>query len=159
MSDPSSPKPPATRATGFGSTGHEFGKRRPQPPTLSAPPSKRSGHVALLVMGTLAIGGTAYAFVAHRACQPQEPGMAAPSVTTPGVATPGQPVADTGCAQRGWSSGHSSGGYGGNHWGFFGGSSSGTGSSTGVSESSFSSGVSRGGFGASGHAAGASSGS
>jgi hypothetical protein len=35
---------------------HEFGKRRPAPPS-AFPPPKRSSHVALLVMGTLAVGG------------------------------------------------------------------------------------------------------
>ena len=41
----------------------EFGKRRPLPPPPATPPVKRSGHVALLVMGTLAVGGTAYALM------------------------------------------------------------------------------------------------
>ena len=36
----------------------QFGKRR-LPPLESSPPAKRSGHVALLVMGTLGIGKTA----------------------------------------------------------------------------------------------------
>ena len=34
---------------------HEFGKRRPALPDTPSP--KRSNHVALLVMGTLAVGG------------------------------------------------------------------------------------------------------
>ncbi|MGY4373023.1 hypothetical protein ACVWZ3_000662 [Bradyrhizobium sp. i1.3.6] len=38
----------------------EFGKRRPAPVAPpSGPPVKRSGHVALLVMGTIAVGTTA----------------------------------------------------------------------------------------------------
>ena len=40
----------------------EFGRRRP-PALDPAPPAKRSGHVALLVMGTLAVGGSAYALM------------------------------------------------------------------------------------------------
>ena len=41
-------------------------------PTLlpPAPGPKRSGHVALLVMGTLAVGGTAYALMPGETCQP-----------------------------------------------------------------------------------------
>lgn len=50
----------------------EFGKRRPRPSQLSAPPTKRSGHVALLLMGTLAVGGGAYALMpSERTCDPQ----------------------------------------------------------------------------------------
>ncbi|MGY4368014.1 hypothetical protein ACVW1A_004079 [Bradyrhizobium sp. LB1.3] len=38
----------------------EFGKRRPAAgPPAPQPPVKRSGHVALLVMGTIAVGATA----------------------------------------------------------------------------------------------------
>ena len=41
----------------------EFGKRKPVKPVAApaAPPVKRSGHVALLLMGTFAMGGGAYA--------------------------------------------------------------------------------------------------
>jgi hypothetical protein len=51
----------------------EFGKRRPHtaPPT---PPVKRSGHVALLVMGSLAVGDTAYALMPRTSCEPPAPG-------------------------------------------------------------------------------------
>ncbi|MCC8968367.1 hypothetical protein H8A95_40285, partial [Bradyrhizobium sp. Pear76] len=44
----------------------EFGKRRPVVPAVRPrpdSPSKRSNHVALLVMGTLAVGGGAYALM------------------------------------------------------------------------------------------------
>src|ERR1700760_1568675 len=54
----------------------EFGKRRPvaiQP----AQPVKR-GQVALLLMGTLAIGSGAYALMPNESCVPSQPGMAAP---------------------------------------------------------------------------------
>jgi hypothetical protein len=51
----------------------EFGKRRPHKlPTT--PPVKRSGHVALLVMGSLAVGGTAYALMPRTSCEPPAPG-------------------------------------------------------------------------------------
>ena len=60
----------------------EFGKRRPAPlpePPVASP--KRSSHVALLVMGTLAVGGGAYALMPHQTCQspPVPPGVAAPA--------------------------------------------------------------------------------
>ncbi len=58
----------------------EFGKRRP----VDAPPSgpvKRSNHVALLLMGTFAIGGAAYALMPRENCQPPAPGLAAPAAS------------------------------------------------------------------------------
>jgi len=115
-----------------------FGKRTPAqlPP---APGPKRSNHVALLVMGTLAVGGGAYALMPGNNCQPTSPGMAAP-------ATP-----QTGCVSRG-SSGGGGGGYGrSSGFSFFGDSSS-RAASTGGSQSS--SGVTRGGFGSFAHAFG-----
>jgi hypothetical protein len=55
----------------------EFGKRRPLPPPPATPPVKRSGHVALLVMGTLAVGGTAYALMPRQQnCPQQDPAVA-----------------------------------------------------------------------------------
>ena len=56
----------------------QFGKRRPvavQP----AAPTKRSRHVALLLAGTVAVGGGAYALMPGENCAPGQPGMAAPS--------------------------------------------------------------------------------
>ncbi len=121
----------------------EFGKRRSAPqPSPSSPPPKRSRHVALLMMGTLAVGGGAYALMGPENCQP----------TSPGVANPAQAQGQATCTSRGssFSSGH------GNcsramHLGFFGGDSSNHSSSSGVTESG---GVSRGGFGAFAHAFG-----
>ena len=129
----------------------QFGKRR-LPPLESSPPAKRSGHVALLVMGTLAVGGGAYAMMPHDDCDPKQAGVAAP-------ATPGQPQQNTACQPRRSSSG-------GSHW--YGGSSSRSGfysgdsshvrvpggsatSSTGFAFSGASGGVARGGFGGFGH--------
>jgi hypothetical protein len=108
----------------------EFGQRRPTP-LPPAPGPKRSNHVALLVMGTLAVGGGAYALMPGNNCQPTPPGMAAPT-----------PQANVGCTSRGSSGGS---GYGGSsRYGFYGDVSS-RGAATGSSETS--GGVTRGGFG------------
>ena len=120
----------------------EFGKRQPAPlPPVPGP--KRSNHVALLVMGTLAVGGGAYALMPRESCQP------APA----GVAAPGAPQANAGCTSRGSSSGSGGRGYSGSsRANFFGDSSSRSSSPSGGAESS--SGVSRGGFGSFAHAFG-----
>jgi hypothetical protein len=119
---------------------HEFGKRRPAPAApITSVPAKRSGHVALLLMGTLAVGGGAYALMPGDNCQPAAPGMAAP----------------TGCQPRGSSSSGGSGG-GSSRYGYFSGGSSSGGSSSGTTSSdSGSSQVSRGGFGSFAHSFGA----
>jgi hypothetical protein len=124
----------------------EFGKREPVPlPPARGP--KRSSHVALLVMGTLAVGGGAYALMPGQSCQPAPP-------PAPGMAAPVTPTG-TACTTRtssGSSHGGGSGGYSrSSHFSFFGGDSSGGGSSTSVSSSS---GVTRGGFGSFAHAFG-----
>jgi hypothetical protein len=123
----------------------EFGKRRPVAiPT--AEPVKRSSHVALLLMGTFALGGGAYALMPRENCEPTRPGMAAPS----GVQT------STECQPRGSSSGGGHGSSGGS-WSrsnFFGGDSSAARSSSGSSSDSGSGGVTRGGFGSFAHAFG-----
>jgi hypothetical protein len=116
----------------------EFGKRRPAPVAPpSGPPVKRSGHVALLVMGTIAVGTTAYTLMPRQHCEP-----------SPG-AVPGQTT--TTCSS---SSSSSSGGSGGSRWSsrssFFSSDSS-SHSSSGTSPDSGSSSVSRGGFGSFGH--------
>jgi hypothetical protein len=119
----------------------DFGKREPAqlPP---APGPKRSNHVALLVMGTLAVGGGAYAFMPKQTCEP-------PAPTAPGMAAPAVP---SGCTTR-TSSG--SGG-GGARYSFFSGGSTGSDSSGRGSGSSGTSsgGVTRGGFGSFAHAFG-----
>ncbi|WGR95883.1 hypothetical protein MTX26_29435 [Bradyrhizobium sp. ISRA443] len=124
----------------------EFGKRRPARPPRPGPPVKRSNHVALLVMGTLAVGGGAYALMPRENCQPPQPappGMAAPAVPQPG--------AD--CPPRNSSS--SSGGHGGggssSRSSFYSGDSSPGRSSSSTSSSNS---VSRGGFGSFAHAFG-----
>jgi hypothetical protein len=110
---------------------HEFGKRRPaaEPPE----PLKRSSHVALLVMGTLAVGGGAYALMPRQGCEPASPGLAAPAL----------PQSDATCTDR-RSSGGGGGGSGG---GGGGGSSRSSDDASARSSSEARSGVSRGGFG------------
>jgi len=111
----------------------EFGKRRPVA-TPPAAPVKRSGHVGLLMMGTLAVGGGAYALMPRENCQPPPPGMTAPAV----------PQNSIGCAPRG----SSGGGYGSSsRYSFFGGDSSSSRSSSATSSDASSGGVTRGGFG------------
>jgi hypothetical protein len=76
----------------------EFGKRSVAA-VQPAAPAKRSSHVALLLAGTFAVGGSAYALMPAENCAPSQPGMAAPS--------------STGCSPRGSSSGGSHGYSGG----------------------------------------------
>jgi hypothetical protein len=115
----------------------EFGRRRPVkiPTTV---PVKRSSHAALLLMGSFAIGGGAYALMPGENCEQSRPGMAAPS----------GPQAKPECPPRGSSSsgGHGSSG-GSSRSSFFGGDTS-----SGLSTASDSGGVTRGGFGGFAHA-------
>jgi len=124
----------------------EFGKRRPTAPLSRQPAPKRSNHVALLVMGTLAVGGGAYALMPSESCAPPAP--AAPGMAAPAVAP------TTACTSRS-SSSSGTGGYGrSSRWGFFGGDSSGH----ALASSESSGGVTRGGFGSLAHAFGFSGG-
>jgi hypothetical protein len=127
----------------------EFSKRRPRRPAdLPMPPRepvKRSGHVALLVMGTIAVGATAFTLMPRRNCDPTPPGASVPGATVPG-ATALAPTT-TNC-----SSSSSSGG--GSHWSSrssFYSSDSSSHSSSGGSSDSGSGGVTRGGFGSFAH--------
>ena len=112
----------------------QFGKRRPAPPTPREP-VKRSGHVALLVMGTIAVGTTAYTLMPRQTCEPTPVG------TDPAV------QASTSCSS---SRSSSSGGGSSSRSSFFSSDSS-SHSSSGTSSDSGSGGVSRGGFGSFGH--------
>ena len=105
----------------------EFGKRRPVAIPAAAP-VKRSGHVALLLMGTFAVGGGAYALMPGENCGPTPAGMAAPAL----------PQTNTRCA----SGGSSHAGLGRLFYG-----SDTSRSSSAASSDSASSGVTRGGFG------------
>jgi hypothetical protein len=113
----------------------EFGKRGPIAPQPAVPP-KRSSHVALLLMGTFAVGGGAYALMPRENCQPSLPGTAAPAISQAG----------TNCSQRGYSSGN-----GGGSWSsrssFFSSDSASGHAASGSSSDSSSGGVTRGGFG------------
>jgi hypothetical protein len=113
----------------------EFGKRRPVTvqAARTAQPVKRSGHVALLLMGTFAIGGGAYALMPRENCRP-------------GVASDLQASAE--CPPRGSSSaGHGSSGGSWSRNSFYGGDTSSSRSPAGTSSDSGSGGVTRGGFG------------
>lgn len=130
----------------------QFGKRRPAPtPAAPQKPVKRSGHVALLVMGTIAVGTTAYTLMPRQNCDPAAPGAIVPGAIVPGATVPGAVPGQTStnCSSR---SGSSSGS--GSHWSsrssFFSSDSSGH-SSSGTSSDSGSGSVSRGGFGSFGH--------
>jgi hypothetical protein len=118
----------------------EFGRRRPAP--SAAPPRepvKRSGHVALLVMGTIAVGTTAYTLMPHPNCDPPAPGA---------------PVqANAAC-----SSGSSSGGSRSYSRSSYSSGDTASHSSSGNSSEGGSGGVSRGGFGAFAHGFGFSGG-
>jgi len=116
----------------------DFGKRRQVsvPPSPQPPSPKRSNHVALLVMGTLAVGGSAYALM-PRECTPAAPGA------TPGVSTP------SGCPTRS----SSSGGYSGSRYSYFSGGSSA--STPATTSDAGSRGIWRGGFGGFANAVGA----
>jgi hypothetical protein len=120
--------------------GKEFGARKPVA-IRPAQPVKR-GQVALLLMGTLAVGGGAYALMPSENCDPNRPGMAAPS----------GPSTSSECRPRGSSSGgHSSGGSS-SRSSFFSGDSSGHASSGSSSSDSATGHVTRGGFGGFAHA-------
>jgi hypothetical protein len=101
---------------------------------------KRSAHVALLLMGTAAVGGTAYSVMPSETCSPDRPG----------IATADGRSAD--CVRRSSSGGSGGGGsrWSGSHgYGLFGGGSASTpaASSSSPAGASSASPVSRGGFG------------
>jgi hypothetical protein len=119
----------------------QFGARKPVA-IRPAQPVKR-GQVALLLMGTFAIGGSAYGLMPSENCETR-PGMASPT---------GQTGAE--CQQRGASSsggrGGSSGGSSSSRNSFYGDAAL-THSSSGTSSDSGSGQVTRGGFGSFAHA-------
>jgi hypothetical protein len=129
-----------------GKPSPEFGRRHPQPVQAAPPPVKRSGHVALLVMGTVAIGSGAYALMPSENCDPGRPQLTATSPAgQPGGCTSGRSSS---------SGGHGSGSGSGSRSYFFGSDSSSGHSASGVTSSGSSSSdsgsghVTRGGFGA-----------
>ena len=127
-----------------------FGKRKPvsASPRPAPPPAKRSGHVALLLMGTVAVGTTAYTLMPSRNCE-----------ASPNAASQYQQTSTTECTSRGSSSSsHSSGSGGSSSRGsYYSSDSSSSHSSSGTSDSGSHS-AQRGGFGSFGHAVGFSGG-
>jgi hypothetical protein len=114
----------------------EFGKRRPFAIRTAQPPVKRSNHVALLLMGSFAIGGSAYALMPRGNCEPNRPDMATALQS------------NAGCAPRASSSGGGHGWSGGSSRSNFFSSDSGSSRSQSAATSDFGSGnVTRGGFG------------
>lgn len=114
----------------------EFGKRRPLPPP-AAQPMKRSGHVSLLVMGTLAIGGGAYALMPSENCWPPPPGAVSP----PGAASPASPQTAGACTSHGSFGGYTRAA----HFSFFGNFAGRSAIATASDPAS--GGITRGGFG------------
>lgn len=115
-------------------TQFERRSRGSVPPNRPKPPPKRSHEVVLLVMGSIAVGSTAYALMPTQ-CTPAEPG------TMPTVSSPAE------CPPRG-SSSSSHGGSGG-RYGYSSGGSSGS-TPAGTTDAS-SSATRRGGFGSFAH--------
>jgi hypothetical protein len=128
----------------------EFGKRKPASvpasPRPAPPPTKRSGHVALLLMGTFAVGSAAYTLMPSRSCEP-----------SPNVASPSLQQGNTDCASRSSSSSHGGSGGSLSRSSYYSSDSSSNHSSSGTSDST-SHGVQRGGFGSFAHAFGFSGG-
>jgi hypothetical protein len=127
-----------------------FGKRKPvsvpASPRPAPPPAKRSGHVALLLMGTVAVGSAAYALMPSRSCE-----------QSPNVSSSSPQQNNANCSSR--SSSSSTGGSGGSssRSSYYGSDSSSSHSSSGTSDSGSHS-AQRGGFGSFGHAVGFSGG-
>ncbi|MDO9382739.1 MAG: hypothetical protein Q7T86_07735 [Hyphomicrobiaceae bacterium] len=119
----------------------EFGTRKPV--AIRPPQPVKRGQVALLLMGTLAVGGGAYAMMPSENCQPNQPGMAAPS---------GLPT-NTECRPRGSSSGgHGSSGGSSSRSSVYSSGSSSNHASSGTLSDSGTGHVTRGGFGGYAHA-------
>jgi hypothetical protein len=110
----------------------QFGKRQVAHAAQPVATTKRSSHVALLLAGTVAVGGGAYALMPGENCAASQPGMAAP--------------ANAGCSPR-----SSSSGGGSSRYGFTGGDSTANKSAPGTSQTSSGT-VTRGGFGSFAHA-------
>jgi hypothetical protein len=127
----------------------DFGKRKPvsvpASPRPAQAPAKRSGHVALLLMGTFAVGSAAYTLMPSRNCEP-----------SPNAASPPYQQSNTECSSR---SSSSSGGSSGSssRSSYYSSDSSSSHSSSGTSDSGSHS-AQRGGFGSFGHAVGFSGG-
>jgi hypothetical protein len=128
----------------------DFGKRKPvsvpASPRPAPPPAKRSGHVALLLMGTFAVGSAAYALMPNRNCEP-----------SPNAASSSLQQNNANCSSRSSSSSGGSSGGGSSRSSYYSSDSSSSHSSSGTSDSGSHS-AQRGGFGSFGHAVGFSGG-
>jgi hypothetical protein len=126
----------------------QFGKR-PPPAAESGRPAKRSGYVALFLMGTVAVGAGAYAMMPSEKCEPAKPSATGQPVPPSLAATQNQ------SCRTSRSNGYS---YSGRYYrnGFFGRSSSSSHSSSGGLAIPTTSSTVRGGFGSFGHAVAAS---
>jgi hypothetical protein len=128
----------------------DFGKRKPvsvpAAPRPAPPPAKRSGHVALLLMGTFAVGTAAYTLMPNRNCEP-----------SPNASSPSLQQGSTECSSRSSSSSSSSSGGSSSRSSYYSSDSSSSHSSSGTSDSGAHS-AQRGGFGSFGHAVGFSGG-
>ena len=130
-------------------SNRDFGKRKPVSVPAAprpGPPAKRSGHVALLLMGTLAVGSAAYTLMPNRSCE-----------QSPDVALPSLQQGNTECSQRSSSSSHGGSGGGSSSRSSYYSSDSSSQSSSSTHDSG-SHGVQRGGFGSFAHAVGFSGG-
>jgi hypothetical protein len=132
----------------------EFGKRKPVsvPASLhpAQPPVKRSGRVALLLMGTLAVGAAAYTLMPSQNCE-RPPNTPSPSLLQSNAAEC-PPRSSSSSSSHGGSSGGSS-----SRSSYYSSDSSSSHSSSGTSDSASHS-AQRGGFGSFGHAGGFSGG-
>jgi hypothetical protein len=132
----------------------EFGRRKPVSVPASqrpgSPPAKRSGRVALLLMGTIAVGGAAYTLMPSQNCE-RPPDTPSPSLLQSNAAEC-PPRSSSSSSSHGGSSGGSS-----SRSGYYSSDSSSSHSSSGTSDSGSHS-AQRGGFGSFGHAVGFSGG-
>ena len=128
----------------------DFGKRKPvsvpASPRPASPPAKRPGHVALLLMGTFAVGSAAYALMPSRNCEP-----------SPNTASSSLQQNNANCSSRSSSSSGGSSGGGSSRSSYYSSDSTSSHSSSGTSDSGSHS-AQRGGFGSFGHAVGFSGG-
>ena len=127
----------------------DFGKRKPvsvpASPRPAPAPAKRSGHVALL-MGTFAVGGSAYTLMPSRSCE-QSPNASSSSLQQ----------SNSECSSR-RSSSSSGGSGGGSSRSSYSSSDSSSSHPSSVTSDSGSHSAQRGGFGSFGHAVGFSGG-
>jgi hypothetical protein len=119
---------------------NSFGKRKPvtvPDAPRPGPPAKRSGHVALLLMGTFAVGTAAYTLMPSQSCE-RPPNVPQPSLLQSNT---------TECPPRSSSSSSSHGGSGGSSRSSYYSSDSSSNHSSSSTHDSGSHAVQRGGFG------------